>query len=59
MTVLAGLSAKTESKNLVIYEILLNHSRFPQCFPQLWKSWGRNRSISAASLATDRESFGL
>ena len=21
---------------------------FPQCFPQLWKSWGRNRSLTAS-----------
>jgi hypothetical protein len=59
MTVLPGLRAKAEPKTLVICEIWLNHARFPQCFPQLWKSWGRNRSISAALPATDRESWGL
>jgi len=21
--------------------------RFPQCFPQLWKSWGTNRRVEA------------
>jgi hypothetical protein len=45
MAGLVELNTTEFRKNPIKSAALLSRSRFPQCFPQLWKSWGRNRSF--------------
>ena len=47
--------ASQKAHKIAISALSSPESAFPQCFPQVWKSWGRNRSrLRATRLAADQ-----